>query len=284
MTHIAFQGAAGAYSHLACLEGAPHLTPLPCADFESAIMAVTSGKATHAMLPIDNTLAGRVADIHRLLPESNLHIIGEYFLPIRHCLLGVKGATLQDVTIASSHIHALPQCRDFIAAHKLQRHVSSDTAGAAQEVAERNDKSWAAIASSIAAEIYGLDILATDIADATNNRTRFVLMTTKAQTPPVDTPHVVTSMIFETRSVPAALYKALGGFATNGLNLSKLESYLTDGRFDAATFYCEIEGHPESAAMKLAMEELQFFAHSIRILGTYPAHPFRLESRQTASL
>ena len=271
---ISFQGALGAYSHQACINAMPHLTPLPCADFESAIQAVISGQATHAMLPIDNTLAGRVADIYRLIPESQLHIIGEYFLPIHHCLLGIKGTTLKNITTVSSHIHALPQCREFIKQHQLERHVSSDTAGAAQETAEKNDPTWAAIASRIAAEIYGLDILADNIADADSNHTRFVIMTKQSIIPPVGD-DVVTSMMFETRSVPAALYKALGGFATNGLNLTKLESYLTNGKFKAATFYCEIEGHPESRAMKLALEELSFFANAIRLIGTYPAHPFR---------
>lgn len=271
---ISFQGILGAYSHLACLEAAPGYTPLPCADFESAIRAVHEGKAERALLPIDNSIAGRVADIYHLLPQSGLHIIGEYFLPVRHCLLGLKGATLESIRTVTSHIHALPQCRNIIAKQGWQKQVSIDTAAAA-EVAQRGDASWAAIASSLAAELYGLEILESYIADAGNNTTRFVMMAPKAIWPAPDTPDIMTSLVFHVRSVPAVLYKALGGFATNGLNLAKIESYMVNGEFDAATFYCEIEGHPETQPMKYALDELGFYAPSIEILGVYSAHASR---------
>lgn len=280
---ISFQGVLGAYSHLACLAAAPNHQPLPCPDFESAIAAVHSGEAALAMLPIDNSIAGRVADIHHLLPKSKLHIIGEHFQPVQHCLLGIKGAALKDIQAVTSHIHALPQCRDIIANNKWRKIVAIDTAAAAQDVATLRDKHVAAIASSLAAEIYDLDILATDIADIKDNTTRFVIMSPNEVRPTVETPHCMTSLVFRVRSVPAALYKALGGFATNGINLTKLESYFVDGAFDAAQFYCEIEGHAQSDAMRLALEELAFFG-SYDILGTYPAHPFRLTKTPGAVL
>jgi prephenate dehydratase len=271
---ISFQGELGAYSHMACRAAAPGYEPLPCSDFETAILAVREKRADLAMLPIDNTIAGRVADIHFYLPKSGLHIIGEFFMPVRHALLGIKGAKIGDIKTVTSHLHALPQCRDIIARHKWQKIITSDTALAAKEVAERNDKTWAAIASELAGEIYGLDILQKNIADHDSNTTRFIIMSREEKIPPVSD-RVVTSVIFRVRSVPAALYKALGGFATNGLNLTKLESYFVDGGFDAAEFYCEIEGHPDTIAMRHAMDELNHYASSVMILGVYPMHDFR---------
>lgn len=260
---ISFQGVPGAYSHLACLEAAPGHAPLPCPDFESAIAAVHEGEAALAMLPIDNSIAGRVADMHHLLPRSRLHIIGEHFQPVHHCLLGVKGTSLETIKKVTSHIHALPQCRDIIAKHGWEKIV--------------------AIASSLAAELYGLEILATNIADVKNNTTRFAIMAEHPLYPAPEHPRCVTSLVFNVRSVPAALYKALGGFATNGINLTKIESYVVDGSFDAARFYCEIEGHPDTESMRMALEELAFFGE-YAILGVYPAHPFRAAQRSGAVL
>ncbi|MDB5478023.1 MAG: pheA [Alphaproteobacteria bacterium] len=272
---LAFQGALGAYSHLACREIAPDAVALPCTDFEAAIAAVHELRADMALLPVENSIAGRVADIHHLLPNSRLHIIAEHFQPIRHCLLALPGANIGDIKTVSSHIHALPQCRDIIRKYGWARHVSSDTAAAAGEVAAKGDASWAAIASSLAGEIYGLQVLNPDISDARNNTTRFLLMSPEPLLPSPNTGPVMTSLIFRVRSVPAALYKALGGFATNGLNLTKIESYLENADFSAAMFYVEVEGHPETESMRHAMAELAFYADGIRILGVYLAHPYR---------
>ncbi len=276
---VAFQGTLGAYSHMACLEAMPTHAPLSCPDFESAMQAVHDGQANCALLPIDNTIAGRVADIYRLLPVAGLHITAEHFMPVHHCLLGLKGTTRDKIMTVTSHLHALPQCREYINRYGFQKVVHSDTAAAAAEVAAKKDPSWAAIASSLAAELYDLEILDRDIADQTDNTTRFVLMEPQPKWPEVVTSPVMTSLVFTVRSVPAALFKALGGFATNGVNLTKIESYFARGSFDAASFYCEIEGHPDSPEMILALEELQFFAHSVTVLGVYPAHPFRFETR-----
>lgn len=273
---ISFQGASGANSDLACRAMFPGMETVPCHGFEDAFNAVTDGRADLAMIPVDNTLAGRVADVHHLIPKRNLHIIGEYFLPIRMALMGVKGAQLSDLRHVHSHIHALPQCRNIIQSLKLEQHVSADTARAAQEVAERGDKTHAAIAAEMAAELYGLDILKKDVQDAENNTTRFLVWAREPVIPENDPGQLLmTSFMFRVRNIPAALYKALGGFATNSVNMTKLESYV-DERFQAAQFLCDVEGHPDSAGLKLALEELSFFAREVRILGTYPAHPFRL--------
>lgn len=270
---IAFQGAHGAYSDLSCRTVYPGRPTLPCAAFEDAFEAVRSGQAELAMIPVDNTIAGRVADVHHLMPGSELFIIGEHFQPVHHALLGVKGARLEDLTTVHSHVHALPQCRKFIKAQGLQGVVHADTAGAAREIAARNDRQHAAIASVLAAEIYGLDILKTDIQDRENNVTRFVILSREPEIPAHEE-NTVTSLIFEARNIPAALYKCLGGFATSGFNLTRLESYVNEN-FEAARFYVDIEGHPESAAFKLALEELGFYAKDVLFLGAYPAHPFR---------
>jgi prephenate dehydratase len=223
------------------------------------------------MIPIENSLAGRVADIHHLLPESGLHIIGEHFLPIHFNLMVLKGATLKDITSVHSHIHALGQCRKIIRAHHWKAVVAGDTAGAAREIAEAGDKSRAALAPAIAAEIYGLDILKANVEDAEHNTTRFVILSkSPAHAEPGDGP-VITTFVFRVRNVPAALYKALGGFATNGVNMTKLESYQLDGRFTATQFYADVEGHPSDRPLKLALEELEFFTAEMRILGVYPA-------------
>ncbi len=248
---------------------------VPCETFEEAFTALQSGATDLAMIPVDNTLAGRVADVHHLLPKSGLSIIGENFLPIQHALLGVKGASLQDIKEVHSHIHALPQCRKIIKEMGLKSHVHADTAGAAQEVANRADKSIAAIASTLAADIYGLDILRENVQDANHNTTRFLILSREAHVPRYDdkTPYI-TSFIFKVRNIPAALYKAMGGFATNGINMVKLESYI-DPQFQVAQFFVDVVGHPESRPLQLAMEELGFFASEVTPLGTYPSHPFR---------
>lgn len=267
---IAFQGEPGAYSHLACEIFEPAMEPLPCPTFEEALAAVRSGRAARAMLPIENSLAGRVSDIHHLLPESGLHIVGEHFFPIRHQLLGRKGARLEDIRIVKSHAMALGQVRSFLARPGIRAEVAGDTAGAARALAESGKNDEAVVASAKAAEIYGLDILKADIEDAGHNTTRFLVMAGS----PIDPGRggrVVTTFVFQVRNIPAALYKALGGFATNGVNMTKLESYMQDGAFTATMFYADIEGHPEDPGVKLALEELRFFSTRFKSLGVYPS-------------
>ncbi len=272
---IAFQGAHGAYSDMACRAVYPDLETLPCNSFHEAFRAVNEGEADLAMIPVDNTIAGRVADVHHLIPDGELFIIGEHFQPVNHKLLGVKGASLDGLKVIHSHVHALPQCRDFLNTLKVERRVHADTAGAAQDISERNDPAHGAIASSLAAEIYGLDILAHDIEDRKHNTTRFLIFSPEPMIPDIGGEEkVITSLHFEVRNIPAALYKALGGFATNGLSMTKLESYV-DETFQAATFFCDVEGHPESREFRLALEELGFFAKDVKFLGAYPAHSFR---------
>jgi prephenate dehydratase len=272
---IAFQGAHGAYSDLACRTVFPELETLPCDTFEDAFEAVKSEKADLAMIPVDNTLAGRVADVHHLLPGSGLYIINEHFQHIRHALLGVKGTKKENLKFVHSHVHALPQCRSLVKKLKLKAHVHGDTAGAAMEVAERGDKEHGAIASTLAAEIYGLDILEEDVQDADHNTTRFLILSRDPQEDEDDGKTVyITSFIFRVRNIPAALYKAMGGFATNGINMVKLESYV-DEKFQVAEFYADIIGHPDSPPVQLALEELGFFASEFKFLGSYPAHEFR---------
>lgn len=271
---IAFQGAYGAYSDMSCRSVFPDLETMPCKSFDDAFEAVVSGQADLAMIPVDNTIAGRVADVHHLMPKRDLFIIGEHFQPVNHMLLGVKGTKLEDIEHIHSHVHALPQCKDFLKTVKAHSHVHADTAGAAQEVAEKKDKVHAAIASSLAAEIYDLEILARDIEDESNNVTRFIILSAEPYFPEIDEENVMTSLLFEVRNIPAALYKALGGFATNGLSITKLESYM-DETFQAARFYCDVEGHPESPAFNRALDELGFYAKDVKLLGTYKAHSFR---------
>lgn len=272
---IAFQGCHGAYHEQAALEIYPDAKTLPCETFDETFEAAKSGKADLAIIAVDNTLAGRVADVHRLLPQSSLHIIGETFLPIRHALLGVKGAKLEGITDVHSHIHALPQCSKMIHELGLKQHVRADTAGSAQDVANMGDATQAAIASPLAAKMYDLDILKDDVQDAEHNTTRFLFASKEAHVPAFDaSKNYVTTFIFEVRNMPAALYKALGGFATNSVNMIKLESYIGEN-FMAAEFYADVIGHPEDRPLQLAMEELGFFAKHVEILGTYEAHPFR---------
>jgi prephenate dehydratase len=280
---IAFQGALGAYSDLACRQVFPDLATLPCADFEETIAAVRDGRAGLAMLPIENSVAGRVADIHHLIPEADLHIVAEHFLRVSHHLLALPGATLAGLRTVRSHVHALSQCRGLIRSLGLQPQVAADTAGAAAEIAAGGDPSVAAIASELAGRIYGLVSLKENIEDAGHNTTRFLVMARAPQIAPCDGQLVVTSFIFRVRNVPAALYKALGGFATNGVNMTKLESYMLGGRFTATQFYADVEGHPEDRPLQLALEELRFFSHEVKILGVYPGHPFRREASQASA-
>ena len=279
---ISYQGELGANSFIACEDVYPDLKPLPCATFEDAIGAVKSGEARYAMIPIENSLAGRVADIHHLLPGSNLYIVGEYFLPIRHHLMAIKGAKLKGITDVYSHVHALGQCRRIIAKHGMRKHVALDTAGSARQVAEWGDPTKAAIAPPAAARIYGLDVLAEDIQDEEHNTTRFIILSATPDDADPGIGPVVTTFIFNVRNVPAALYKAMGGFATNGINMTKLESYQVNGEFVATMFYADIEGHPADRNVRLALEELSFFSTELRILGTYPASPYRAEIARKA--
>jgi prephenate dehydratase len=272
---IAFQGLPGAYSHLACREAYSDLAILPCPSFENAFEAVTEGRARLAMIPIENSLAGRVADIHHLLPASGLFIIAEHFQRVNHNLLGVPGAALSDLKAVNSHVHALGQCRKLIRELGLKPEVHADTAGAARQVAQDGDPSVAAIASGLAAETYGLEVLRSDVEDAGHNTTRFVVMAREQARPEQGGGPAMTSFVFRVRNVPAALYKAMGGFATNGVNMVKLESYQLGGSFNATQFYADIEGHPDDRLVHLALEELDFFTDYLKILGTYPAHPFR---------
>ena len=273
---IAYQGEPGSNSHLVCQQHYPDHESVPCASFEDVFATVESGGAELAMIPIDNSLAGRVADIHHFLPSSSLHIVGEHFLRIQFALMALPGTGLDQITTVHSHVHALGQCRKVIRAHGLQPVVAGDTAGAAREVAEMGDRTRAAISPPHAAEIYGLEILLGDIEDEDHNTTRFVVLSPELRTPPADDGPVVTSFIFNVRNIPAALYKALGGFATNGVNMTKLESYMVDGHFTATQFLAEVDGHPDHPPLARALEELAFFTHDIKVLGVYPASPDRV--------
>lgn len=275
---ISFQGELGANSHIACKAAYPDMEPLPCPSFDDAFAAVTEGEAALAMIPIENSVAGRVADVHHLLPDGKLYIVGEHFIPIRHQLMAPKGATLAGLKRVHSHIQALGQCRQTLRKLGLTPVTSADTAGAAREIAALNSPEDGALASTLAAEVYGLDILKPDVADAAHNTTRFLVFSREQQNAPAGNGLCMTSFVFRVRNVPAALYKALGGFATNGVNMTKIESYIEGGAFSAAMFFCEVEGHPEEENVKLALEELAFFSSSLDILGVYPADPFRTAS------
>ncbi len=272
---IVYQGEPGAYSHLACREHFAQMEPLACQSFAQAFARVRSGEAELAMIPVENTVAGRVSDIYHLLPDGGLSIVAERYQPIRHQLLGVPGASPDGIRVARSHPMALGQVRESLKRLGVDAVADVDTAAAARKVAERKDASVAAVASRVAAEEYGLDILAENIEDSGSNTTRFIVLARDADIPEIGSGPVVSSFVFRTRSVPSALYKALGGFATNGLNLTKLESYMVGGGFNAAQFYVDVEGHPETDAMRHALEELGFFSEDVRHLGTYPADPVR---------
>lgn len=268
---IAFQGEPGAFSHAAVHELFPGDEALPCVSFEDTIVAVQQGRAEYGVVPVENSLYGRITDIYHLLPQSGLHIIAEHFLRVEMNLLGVPGATLGDVKAVQSLSVALGQCRRFISEHRFQTISGADTAGSAREIAQKGDKSVAAIASRFAAEVYGLSILASNIEDAAHNTTRFLVISRDAQPAAQGSGKIKTTFVFRVRNVPAALYKALGGFATNSVNMTKLESYMLDGSFTATQFYADIEGHPDDRSVQLAFEELRFFTDEFRVLGTYPA-------------
>jgi prephenate dehydratase len=274
---VAFQGEPGAYANLAAREALPHAMAVPRPTFDDAIEAVRAGDTDLCIIPVENSLHGRIADIHHLLPEAGLYIVGEHFHRVRHQLLGLRGAKLKDIKGVYSQGPALGQCRKIIKELGLNAHVWHDTAGSARHIAELKDAHVAAIASSLAAEIYGLEVLRADVEDEPHNMTRFLIMAREPDDAPNDGQRVVTTFVFRVRNVPAALYKAMGGFATNGVNMTKLESYQLGGSFNATQFYADIEGHPEERNVRLALEELQFFTSKLTVLGVYPAHPFRDE-------
>jgi len=279
---IVYQGEPGSNSHIACLENYPDYEPAPCPTFEDAFAALQDEKADLAMIPIENSIAGRVADIHAMLPASRLHIVAETFQPIHFQLLAIPGATLKGLRSVCSHIHALGQCRKIIRKYALKTAVAGDTAGAAREVAEARDPSRASLATKLAGEIYGLTTLAADVEDEAHNTTRFVVLSKTPQWAAVRNGPLVTTFVFRVRNVPAALYKALGGFATNGVNMTKLESYMINGEFAATQFLADVDGCPDDPPVKRALEELKFFSRELRILGVYPAHPFRVETQNKA--
>jgi prephenate dehydratase len=274
LQRIAFQGALGAYSHEACLQARPDAAPVPCTTFEGVLRAVREGRADLAMLPVENTTYGRVADIHRLLPESGMHIIDEAFVRVRIALMAQQGVTLDQVTHVRAHLVLLPQARSYLEARGITSEAAADSAGAAEELAAGDPSTDGVLASAVAAKIHGLDVLADGIEDLDHNTTRFLLMA-----PDIDMtqrgPRMMTTFVFEVRNIPAALYKAMGGFATNGVNMTKLESYMVGGSFTATQFYADIEGHPDDAPVKRALEELGYFTNMLEILGVYPAHPGR---------
>jgi prephenate dehydratase len=273
---IIFQGEPGANSDLACREAYPDYEPVPCPTFEDCFSALTAGEVDLGMIPIENSVAGRVADIHHLMPTAKLHIIAEWFLPIRNQLMAPKGASLATIKSVQSHVMALGQCRNIIRELKLKPVVAADTAGSAREVAEAKDFTRAAIASRLAAKIYGLDILKENVEDESDSTTRFIVLSREKKWAKPGKGKVVTTFVFRVRNLPAALYKALGGFATNGVNMTKLESYMVGGTFTATQFYADVEGHPDDRNLRLALEELAFFSHEVRILGVYRGDPFRI--------
>jgi prephenate dehydratase len=277
---IAFQGQPGAYSDMACRAVYPAMTTLPCVSFEDAFAAVHEGRARLAMIPVENSVAGRVADIHGLLPDGGLYIVREHFQRVNHQLMAPKGATLAGIRTVRSHIQALSQCRHHLRELGLEPVQHYDTAGAAADIAKAGDLTQAAIASALAAEIYGLEILKRDLEDARHNTTRFVVLAREPSYPAAGAGPTITTLLFRVRSVPAALYKALGGFATNGLNLIKLESYMLNGRFSSVQFYADVEGHPDEVPFRHALDELAHFSNNLRILGVYPANPFRQDESQ----
>ena len=275
---IAYQGEPGSNSHLVCKQHYGDWEAVACASFEDVFAAVENGDADLAMIPIDNSIAGRVADIHHFLPTSGLHIIAEHFLRIQFTLMGVPGSSLDTIKTVHSHVHALGQCREVIREHGLTPVISGDTAGAAREIADAQDVTQAAIAPPLAAEIYSLEILAADVEDEDHNTTRFVVLSPELVEASADNGPVVTSFIFNVRNLPASLYKALGGFATNGVNMTKLESYMVGGEFTATQFLAEVDGHPDDVPVRRALDELAFFTTEVKVLGVYPADPFRAEN------
>ena len=275
---IAYQGQPGAYSHLSCTRAFPEMAPHACETFAEAMFMVEAGRANLAMIPLENSTAGRVEEIYRLMPKTELHIIGEHFEPVNHCLLGLRGAKIEDLKTVSSHPQALAQGHDHLKSLGLEPIAGLDTAGSAAALAETGKKQFGAIASSLAAELYDLEILRENFQDKQGNTTRFMILSREKQLPEFDPEtQYITTIMFTVRNIPAALYKALGGFATNGVNMVKLESYMASDTMTATSFHLDVEGHPDQKAMKYAMQELEFFAKELRVMGTYEAHPFRYE-------
>ncbi len=272
---IAFQGEPGAYSHQACHDARPDMEALPCHTFEEAIEAVRAGAADLAMLPVENSTYGRVADIHRLLPESGLRIVDEAFVRVHINLMANPGVQIEDIRKVRAHLVLLPQCADFLKRYGITGEAAADSAGAAAEIAKAGLREVGALASDLAAEINGLHILARHIEDHAHNTTRFLLMGREADMTRRGDHGMLTTFVFEVRNIPAALYKAMGGFATNGVNMTKLESYMVGGSFSATQFYADIEGHPDDRNVQLALEELDYFTSHLEILGVYPADPRR---------
>lgn len=278
---IAYQGVPGAYSHLSCRKAHPELEAQACSTFADAMFMVEGGKARLAMIPLENSTAGRVEEIYRLMPKTKLHIVGEHFEPVNHCLLAPKGAVLENLKMVASHPQALAQCDSNVTDLGLTPIASLDTAGAAEEIGKTNDLSCAAIASSLAAELYNLEVIKENFQDKSGNTTRFMILARDSHMPRLEADvRFMTSIMFTVRNIPAALYKALGGFSTNGVNMLKLESYMASDSMTATSFHLDVEGHPEQKAMKYALQELDFFAKEVRIMGTYPWHPFRTQSGQ----
>ncbi len=279
MLKIAYQGVPGAYSHIACQELFPNQEYIACDTFEIAMELVNNGTVDKAVIPVENSNAGRVTDVHFLLPEAGLHITGEHFLRIEHQLLAIKGARLENIVSAASHPQALAQCSEFLKKHNIKAISRIDTAKSCEKIVLEQDATKAAIASKLAAQIYDMEILASNIENTCNNTTRFLIMQKEMVTPIDDGGDFITSIVFTTRHIPAALYKVLGGFATNGINISKLESYLLNGKFFSARFYIEVERHIESKALQYALAELKFFSEEYQILGCYKAHSYRRQKQ-----
>lgn len=278
---IAFQGELGAYGHQACFEARPDFDPLPCPTFDDAIQAVRKGDAELGMIAVENSTYGRVGDVHTLLPESGLHIVDEAFVRVHINLLGKPGAQLSQIRTAAGHVVILPQCGKFLRDHGITTQVSPDNARAAMDVANGDDMTAGALASEMAAEIYGLNVLAHNIEDHDRNTTRFLIMARNPDLSRRGKQGMVTSFVFRVRNIPAALYKAMGGFATNGVNMTKLESYMVGGQFTATQFYAEVEGHPDDRNLQRAMDELDYFTDHIRLMGVFPAAPRRHEKPKT---
>lgn len=275
---IAFQGALGAYSHEACVDARPDMEPLPCENFEDVIKSLRTGAADLAMLPVENSTYGRVADIHRLLPDSGLHIVDEGFTRVRIALMARSGVALKDIQKVRAHLVLLPQARSFLEQHGIAGEAAADSAGAAEELSKSSDMTTGVLASAMAAKTYGLNVLAHDVEDHSHNTTRFLVMSRDADLRRRGDRVMMTSFVFRVRNIPAALYKAMGGFATNGVNMTKLESYMVGGHFTATQFYADIEGHPDDENVKLAMDELNYFTDEVKVLGTYPSSPARQEA------
>jgi len=276
---VAFQGEKGAYSHLACLEVFPNADAIACSTFEETFQLAKDNSEYKIVIPIENSLAGRVADIHYLIPKYKLQIHAEHFQKVTHNLLGIKGSKIKDIKTVRSHSQAIGQCNKMISENKLKPIISADTAGSAKFISEKKDKTDSAIASELAAKIYSLEILKSNVEDESGNVTRFFIMGKDSKHPEHKDKKYITSCIFKLKSIPAALYKALGGFATNGVNLCKLESFSVKNTFDQVNFYIDIEGHIEDPSLQKALEELGFHTQKLDILGVYEAHQFRFENK-----